>query len=475
MSYDPAKDYINTAKDAAYNALQNPTKPLEERNQDPNPFTKTFKIIQGIKNSAYKALNTRKPYPKHKNLYPLLSSLDLLTAAYAKISKNKGGLTPGPSLDTPDGLSLQTLKDISNELKNKTFKFKPVRRTNIPIRKTQTTTQRVSGNRIQIGIDMERVIKRLCTKRYCNAQGFPTCNPALIAFEDYQIITHFNQVMFGITNYYYRCLTRSSYINQIMYILYYSCIKTLAGKHRSTIRKTLRRMSFKEITTPYTLDPTTKQISVKGRNLNIKRLTASYTVNAQTKNPVRKYVVLYRLNEIHSMASDVARKVDQKMANPIRHEFPHVIAPIKLNFRTSFKLSTMCTICGEQDRSLLQAHHIKHIRKGKTTGFAQVMKNLNRKQIIVCRKCHHAIHTGTYDGLSLKDLISIPLAAPEGRLKVDPTDYRLTEYTSKPKSISTPSYVFLPHKRELYFKLYGKPYEPEYTRRCAKYVKQITK
>jgi len=46
-------------------------------------------------------------------------------------------------------------------------------------------------------------------------------------------------------------------------------------------------------------------------------------------------------------------------------------------------------------------HHVKHIRKGEVKGFTQIMKQLNRKQIPVCRPCHMKIHSGKYDGIAL--------------------------------------------------------------------------
>ena len=51
-------------------------------------------------------------------------------------------------------------------------------------------------------------------------------------------------------------------------------------------------------------------------------------------------------------------------------------------------------------------HHVKHIRKGKTEGFTQIMKQLNRKQIPVCLSCHAKIHSGKYDGIALNKLIN---------------------------------------------------------------------
>jgi predicted HNH restriction endonuclease len=62
-----------------------------------------------------------------------------------------------------------------------------------------------------------------------------------------------------------------------------------------------------------------------------------------------------------------------------------------------------CRICGSTEK--IEMHHVKHIRKGKVKGFTQIMNQLNRKQIAVCRECHMKIHKGQYDGISLKDLV----------------------------------------------------------------------
>jgi hypothetical protein len=34
------------------------------------------------------------------------------------------------------------------------------------------------------------------------------------------------------------------------------------------------------------------------------------------------------------------------------------------------------------------------------------MKQLNRKQIIVCKQCHIQIHAGKYDGIKMSELTS---------------------------------------------------------------------
>jgi len=61
-------------------------------------------------------------------------------------------------------------------------------------------------------------------------------------------------------------------------------------------------------------------------------------------------------------------------------------------------------------------HHLRHIRKmgtAKPTGFASVMRALNRKQIPVCEGCHVRIHNGEYDGIRLHDLAYAFTAIPK--------------------------------------------------------------
>jgi hypothetical protein len=48
-------------------------------------------------------------------------------------------------------------------------------------------------------------------------------------------------------------------------------------------------------------------------------------------------------------------------------------------------------------------HHVKAL-KGKTRGFMDIMRAMNRKQIPVCKSCHVKIHGGNYSGISLKNL-----------------------------------------------------------------------
>jgi len=65
-------------------------------------------------------------------VYRSLFSEDLFLAAYNKIGRNKGSLTPGTENDTADGMNMKRIHSIIDKLRKERFRFKPVRRTRIP-------------------------------------------------------------------------------------------------------------------------------------------------------------------------------------------------------------------------------------------------------------------------------------------------------------------------------------------------------
>ena len=65
-------------------------------------------------------------------VYRLLYSEDLYLAAYAKIYKNDGAMTPGSEADTVDGMSLARIRTIIQQLRQERYRFRPVRRIEIP-------------------------------------------------------------------------------------------------------------------------------------------------------------------------------------------------------------------------------------------------------------------------------------------------------------------------------------------------------
>lgn len=65
-------------------------------------------------------------------VYRTLYSEDLYLAAYSKIYRNQGTMTPGTEDDTADGMSLKRVRSIIEALRFERYHFKPVRRAEIP-------------------------------------------------------------------------------------------------------------------------------------------------------------------------------------------------------------------------------------------------------------------------------------------------------------------------------------------------------
>jgi group II intron reverse transcriptase/maturase len=65
-------------------------------------------------------------------LYRQLFNPGLYLKAYSEIYANKGGLTPGVSEDTIDGMSMKRIYDIIQRIRREKYRWKPTRRTHIP-------------------------------------------------------------------------------------------------------------------------------------------------------------------------------------------------------------------------------------------------------------------------------------------------------------------------------------------------------
>ncbi len=65
-------------------------------------------------------------------IYRSLFNPQLYLAAYHKLSRNQGALTPGSENDTVDGMSLKRIRKLIADLREEQFRFRPARRIHIP-------------------------------------------------------------------------------------------------------------------------------------------------------------------------------------------------------------------------------------------------------------------------------------------------------------------------------------------------------
>lgn len=278
---------------------------------------------------------------------------------------------------------------------------------------TSTPTTQRFGN-MEFNIDRERLRNRFVLKKYMTKNGTPREVGFLTILKDHEIITKYNQFMLGIGNYYIRQISCPSSLNYWFYILYYSCIKTLATKHRLTVRQVIKTYGYLDLS-----NPDINRIKPKANEL---RIIANYNFNNQ-----KKYAVLYNYHELMCKLTEIKFKYIEEKQNQIPHELVREINMLtlhKVNFRTAFKETSFCAVCGKKEKAL-HNHHIKPLKWKKNPqqkgykGFDKVVAALGRKQIPVCSECHHKIHAGKYNGMELNELYDIRLVAPEGLLKLN--------------------------------------------------------
>jgi retron-type reverse transcriptase len=67
-----------------------------------------------------------------KNIYRLLYNPDLYLRAYARLYSNKGAMTKGATSETVDGMTLEKINNVIEELRYERYRWQPVRRVSIP-------------------------------------------------------------------------------------------------------------------------------------------------------------------------------------------------------------------------------------------------------------------------------------------------------------------------------------------------------
>jgi retron-type reverse transcriptase len=90
------------------------------------------KFLEIVRRWSEKGLHLERVYRK-------LQDRELYLLAYGRIYANKGATTPGvDATDTIDGMSLKRIEDIITQLKQGTYQWQPVQRTEIPKKNGKT-------------------------------------------------------------------------------------------------------------------------------------------------------------------------------------------------------------------------------------------------------------------------------------------------------------------------------------------------
>jgi group II intron reverse transcriptase/maturase len=186
---------------------------------------------------------------------------------------------------------------------------------------------------------------------------FPIARPSLFRQTDFEIVSTYNAELRGICNYYHLAGNFNK-INYFAYLMEYSCLKTLAGKHKSTIAKIIKQ--FQDGKGKWGIPYPTKS--------GEKRCYfADYTEAKKVKKP-----------------TDIITKA----------------AIINSGKTTTFEQrlsANVCELCGSTESDHYEIHHVNKVKnlKGKEP-WEIVMIAKRRKTLVVCLKCHKEIHRQKY-------------------------------------------------------------------------------
>ncbi len=178
----------------------------------------------------------------------------------------------------------------------------------------------------------------------------------MVSLTQLEIVTVYNSELRGLCNYY--CM--ASNFNSLQYFAYlmeYSCLKTLAAKTGSTLRKI--RAKYKDGKGGWGIP---------------------YSVKSSEK---RRYFADYRKS-----------KTDKTFCNDVVATKRVVYNNARNSLESRLKAKT-CELCGSTEAQRYEIHHVRKVKdlKGKKK-WEQCMIAKNRKTLVLCKECHNLVHYG---------------------------------------------------------------------------------
>nr|AEJ36132.1 maturase K [Sesbania herbacea] len=100
--------------------------------------------------------------------------------------------------------------------------------------------------KLDIIVPIIPIIRSLAKAKFCNLLGNPISKPVWADLSDFDIIDRFLRICRNLSHY-YNGSSKKKNLYRIKYILRLSCIKTLACKHKSTVRAFLKRLGSEKL------------------------------------------------------------------------------------------------------------------------------------------------------------------------------------------------------------------------------------
>lgn len=222
----------------------------------------------------------------------------------------------------------------------------------------QGYSKRTLSNMTELTIPFERIEKFLFTHRAVvqkDGQIKPTHRGGLLRLSEMEIVLSYNWEVRGICNYYHMA---SNYrkLQYFGYLMEYSCLKTLAYKHKTKISKIIRKY----------------RDGKGGWGIPYENKQGTQRLNFVKPGDCRK----------NADSSDVIQ--NQTLMNKRN----------TTTFEARLK-AKICQLCGDTESEQYEIHHVHKVKdlKGKAN-WERVMIAKRRKTLVVCHDCHMAIHHG---------------------------------------------------------------------------------
>lgn len=223
---------------------------------------------------------------------------------------------------------------------------------------TNRVKKRTLNNMTELAIPLEDKIMRFLFDKQIieqrpNGDIIPIHRKALLRCTELEIVSAYNAELRGICNY-YSMASNFNKLNYFAYLMEYSCLKTLASKHKCSCGQ------IKD-----------KYKDGKGK----------WGIPYETKQGEKRcYFAQYAECKNVKNASD---KISGKTT---------LYAYTKTSFESRLA-AKVCELCGTTAAQSYEIHHVHKVKdlKGKEL-WEQVMIAKRRKTIVLCKKCHYAIH-----------------------------------------------------------------------------------
>jgi len=197
----------------------------------------------------------------------------------------------------------------------------------------------------------EKIEKFMFAKRAIiqkeNGEFKPVSRPGLLNYSDSEIVAQYNAEVRGLLNYYSRAVDYHT-LSYFCYLMEYSCLKTIANKHKSTVSKTINK--YKDGST-WSVPYVTKQGTKRIRPVKFDDCKNGFTND-----------IVFRKNN-YNWKTTIKQRLNAKI----------------------------CELCGCKDSDLYEVHTIRNLNQLGNSDWEIAMNDKRRKTLIVCSKCHKRI------------------------------------------------------------------------------------